>query len=393
MKKAKIRITLLLAAAVLFMALPLSCGDNSDSDDTSGTDETYFTVKFNTDGGTPLIPEIQVAKDKSMNDKFPQKPSKDGFEFQGWSDGSKWYAKDTVITNNVTLTAKWTAVLVEENKLDELYEFFDTYTDFQNPPEGFDARKDGDTYGTLTEKTYFSTTTGVNRKCMVYTPPNYDESETYPVLYLLHGIGGTHREWADGSSNGTTFFRSYLLEILSNLINSGDAKPMIAVMPNVRAMNPDSVPSNQQSPEAVAAFNNFINDLLNDLMPYIKANYNISDKREEQAIAGLSMGGMESINIGVRRPDKFGYIGAFSSAPGLPLTAAQMTLQGEYGDYMDNTFILICCGAQDGLASNSRNYNKQLRDNEVRTAYYEIPGNHDFRFWNNGLYWFAKSIF
>jgi enterochelin esterase-like enzyme len=249
-------------------------------------------------------------------------------------------------------------------------------------PSGFDWIKTGDTYGKLTEKTYPSTTTGANRKCYVYTPPGYDASVTYPVIYLLHGIGGTHTEWKDGGQPN---------EILNNLINAGEAKPMIAVMPNVRAMNPDSVPGNQFGEASVNAFHNFINDLKNDLMPFIEKEYKVSNERNGRAIAGLSMGGMESLHIGVRMPETFGYIGAFSAAPGLPLTDAQMTLPDAY---KDNTFIMICCALDDGLLSFSENYNKSLTDNGVKTTYYTLKtGGHSFTVWKNGLYNFAKRIF
>jgi len=253
-------------------------------------------------------------------------------------------------------------------------------TDSYAAPSGFDKKKTGDVYGTLTEKSYSSTTTGVTRKCYIYTPPGYDSNVTYPIMYLLHGIGGTHTEWLGGNPN----------EILSNLINADKAKPMIVVIPNVRAMNPDNVPSDIYGPANVNAFNNFINDLKNDLMPFINNNYPVSNERNKRAIAGLSMGGMESLNIGISMPETFGYIGAFSSAPGLPLTQAQMKLPDEY---KNDTFIMICCGLEDGLLSYSQNYNQSLTDNGIQTTYYTIHGGHDFGVWKNGLYNFARRIF
>jgi enterochelin esterase-like enzyme len=205
------------------------------------------------------------------------------------------------------------------SRLDEVFAIFDTFKDENyTPPAGFDAKNNVDDYGTITEKRYFSKTTGAERRCNVYTPPGYDMTKAYPVLYLLHGIGGTHNEWKNDGGKPN--------EIISNLINSGEAKPMIVVMPNVRAMNPDSVPSNQTSAEAVAAFHNFINDLRDDLMPFIQDNYSVSDDRNKLAIAGLSMGAMESLHIGCRMYETFGYVGAFSAAPSMPLTAAQMTI-------------------------------------------------------------------
>jgi len=253
-------------------------------------------------------------------------------------------------------------------------------------PTGFDKKKTGDTYGVLTAKEYYSNTTGGNRKCNVYTPPNYNPDVTYPVMYLLHGIGGNQNEWKSGNPN----------EILSNLINAGQAKPMIVVIPNIRAMPlPDSSsPGGDMSAENIAAFNNFINDLRDDLMPYIEGEYKVSNERNGRAISGLSMGGMESIYISVSMPETFGFIGAFSAAPTLEtlLQPAEVTFPDEY---KDNTFIMICCAKDDGIAiSSSRNYNKYFTDNGVPTTYYELEtGGHSFTVWKNGLYNFAKRIF
>jgi len=262
-------------------------------------------------------------------------------------------------------------------------------------PEGFDIMKDGVTYGKLTEVEYSSKTTGTMRKCFVYTPPNYNPDAIYPVMYLLHGIGGTHAEWLNGAPN----------EILSNLIAYGEAKPMIVVIPNVRAAKDDSIPAEIFTLTHTAAFDNFINDLRNDLMPFISANYKVSDKREECAIAGLSMGGRESLFIGVSMPETFGYIGAFSPAPGLlastnpndhmqhpgMLTVEGMTLPDEY---KNNTFMLICNGYDEAMFDYlAKSYMDAFKSNGVTPIYYTTDGGHDFRVWKNGLYHFAKSIF
>ncbi|MDR0272997.1 MAG: hypothetical protein LBI27_06740, partial [Clostridiales bacterium] len=140
----------------------------------------------------------------------------------------------------------------------ELIEYFAAMEDFE-PTEGFNQRHDDVEYGEYTEVEYFSNTTGNTRKCYVYTPPNYDSEITYPVLYLLHGIGGTHTEWNSGRPN----------VIISNLISTGEVPPFIAVVPNVRAMYDDNTPSEILGAENIAAFDNFINDLRDDLMPFI----------------------------------------------------------------------------------------------------------------------------
>ncbi len=246
-------------------------------------------------------------------------------------------------------------------------------------------------YGAITEVSYYSKTTGTERKCNIYTPPNYTPDKTYPVLYLLHGIGGTHREWLDGAPD----------EILGNLITAGEVPPMIAVLPNVRAMADDSVPSEVLSQQNIDAFDNFINDLQNDLMPYIKAHYPVSEKREETAIAGLSMGGREALYIGITMPETFGFIGAFSPAPGLMPYAAldypgqlnkeQMLLPDEY---KHNTLIFICNGNRDDIVNDLPfQYKEALVKNGMDVVYDIFDGEHDFTVWKEGLYYFVRCIF
>jgi enterochelin esterase-like enzyme len=253
-------------------------------------------------------------------------------------------------------------------------------------PTGFDKKNSGVASGTLTERSYYSTTTEATRKCNVYTPPGYDPDVTYPVMYLLHGIGGNHNEWKNDGGKPN--------EILSNLINAGKAKPMIVVMPNVRAKKDDNDYGGDMYGETnINAFNNFINDLRDNLMPFIEKEHKVSNERTERAIAGLSMGGLESLYIGISMPEKFGFIGAFSAAPSLEnlIAPAKMTLPDEY---KNKTFIMICCGLQDNIAlTPSRSYNQSLVNNGVKTAYYEMNGEHNFTVWKNGLYNFAKRIF
>jgi len=261
-------------------------------------------------------------------------------------------------------------------------------------PKDFDTKNNGVFYGELTELEYYSKTTGNTRKCYVYTPPGYNPAVNYPVLYLLHGIGGTHTEWLGGAPN----------EIISNLIAQGESKPMIAVIPNIRAAYNDSVPREVINPDSIAACDNFINDLRDDLIPFIKENYSVSDKREQCAIAGLSMGGREALFIGIKMPETFGYIGAFSPAPGLlpmhfpndrqhkgQLTEKEMTFPEEY---KNNIFILMCSGTEEEMFNHiAAAYKKAFDCNGVKYEYYITGGGHDFRTWKNGLYNFVKNIF
>jgi len=289
------------------------------------------------------------------------------------------------------------------------------------PPEGFDVKPDGVTdgvnYGKVTLRQYrsnsiisYSTgepTGSVTRNVNVYTPPGYDSGTAYPVLYLLHGIGGNENEWVN-SFNPSDNVYAKLNEILSNLIIAGKVKPLIAVIPNVRASNPDIAPTTtegQYSQENMRAFGNFINDLRNDLMPFIEngeAGYIILEGRENHAIAGLSMGGATTLNIilnEIEDPDvkekmyeKFGYVGAFS-APGEGFTSAAEAIPKEY---RDNTFLMLATGDVDGVIKVEfvRQFKEVITADGITPAYYEIPGgNHGFYVWNNALYYFTQCIF
>ncbi len=264
-------------------------------------------------------------------------------------------------------------------------------------PLGFDEATEASRQLTMQTVSYASETTGADRLCHVILPPNYSAEKTYPVLYLLHGIGGDHNEWLGGNP----------VEVIGNLIGSGEAKEMIVVVPNVRAMKEDAIPQEVFGPVNIAAFDNFINDLRDDLMPFIAANYSIKTEREATAIAGLSMGGRESLFIGFSMPETFGYIGAFSPAPGLlpiptPGPGPGPNFPGQFTEAEFKIpegapvpyFILMCTGEQDQIVFHvATHYEEVLNKNGVEHLYYTMPGGHDFTVWKNGLYHFAKAIF
>jgi len=256
------------------------------------------------------------------------------------------------------------------------------------PDENFDTRLEEVTYGKLTYTTYDSATTGRQRKCYVLLPVGYTQEKTYPVLYLLHGIGGDHGEWMGGKPD----------VVIGNLVAKGQAKDMIVVIPNVRARANDSAnPSDVYSMEHIAAFDNFSDGLRDDLMPFIAANYSIATGRENTAIAGLSMGGREALYIGLTMPETFGYVGAFCPAPGvLPydvegglFTAEEFTLPEGC-----ESLILINTGLNDGVVGAwPMTYSNTLTQNGVENIFYKTEGGHDFTVWKHGLYNFAKRIF
>lgn len=263
---------------------------------------------------------------------------------------------------------------------------FDVITDWQ-PPSGYASLKQDVQYGTLKEDSYYSNFTKTTRKCNILLPPNYSEEKEYPVLYLLHGIGGDHNEWVREGGQPR--------RIIGNLIAEGKAAEMIVVIPNVRARANDSATTDTMNPDNALAFDNFIYDLEGSLMPFIEEKYPVSTKREDTAIAGLSMGGRESLFIGFNRLERFAYIGAFSSAPGLLGSSGQMPAEDlavKDGNKMPR-LVLLCVGTEDWLISSSQEYHQALINNGVHHLWYTMPGGHDFSVWNNGLYNFAKRIF
>ena len=175
---------------------------------------------------------------------------------------------------------------------------------FQRAPEGFDKPREGIAHGKIETAEYDSTTVGNKRKTLVYLPPGYSNETKYPVLYLLHGIGGDEEEWHR---------HGHPEIILDNLIAEKKAVRMIVVLPNGRAQKNDRAVGNIMA--SAPAFATFEQDLLKDLIPFIEANYAAKTNREGRALAGLSMGGGQSLNFGLGNLDTFAWIGGFSSAP------------------------------------------------------------------------------
>lgn len=175
-------------------------------------------------------------------------------------------------------------------------------------------------------------------------------------MYLLHGIGGDEKEWLNG---GTPQI------ILDNLYAGGRIEPMIVVMPNGRAMKDDRATGNIFDAEKIKAFATFEKDLLNDLIPYIEKKYPVYTDRGHRAIAGLSMGGGQSLNFGLGNLNTFAWIGGFSSAPN---TKTPEELVPDVEEAKQKIKLLfISCGASDGLITFSRRTHDYLQKTMFRT--------------------------
>src|SRR5688572_12048166 len=249
-------------------------------------------------------------------------------------------------------------------------------------PKGFDSLRTDIPHGKIDSISYFSKTVDTIRRTLIYTPPGYSKKNKYPVLYLLHGIGGDEKEWLNGGNPQV---------ILDNLYAQGKIEPMIVVMPNGRAMKNDRATGNIMAPDKVQAFATFEKDLLNDLIPFIEKKYSVIADREHRAIAGLSMGGGQSLNFGLGNLDKFAWIGGFSSAPN---TKPPAELVPDVNAAREKIKLLfISCGASDGLISFSKRTHDYLKQNNVPHIYFIEPGVHDFKVWKNGLFMFSQLIF
>jgi enterochelin esterase family protein len=225
------------------------------------------------------------------------------------------------------------------------------------------------------------------RRMYVYTPPGYESSKAkYPVLYLLHGGGGDEDAW-------TTMGRANV--ILDNLIAQGKAQPMIVVMPlGYGTMEMISVGWGVWNRTDVRDknFSKFREALLTEVMPKVESEYRVTADRNLRAIAGLSMGGSESLLTGLNNLDEFAWIGAFSSGgipdefekdfPGLDAKANQQI-----------RLLWIACGTEDRLITGNRNLREWLKSKGVRHTDIETPGMHTWMVWRRNLAEFAPLLF
>ncbi|HSO85579.1 MAG TPA: alpha/beta hydrolase-fold protein [Draconibacterium sp.] len=247
---------------------------------------------------------------------------------------------------------------------------------------GFDVVRTDIPQGKIDTISYNSTTVGTTRKALIYTPPGYSADKKYPVLYLLHGIGGDKMEWLNGGHPEV---------ILDNLYAEKKVEPMIIVMPNGRAMKDDRATGNIFDREKVEAFATFEKDLLNDLIPFVEKNFPVIANRENRAIAGLSMGGGQSLNFGLGNLGKFAWVGGFSSAPN---TKSPEQLIPDPAKAKEQLKLLwLSCGDKDGLITFSKRTHDYLKTNNVPHIYYIEHGYHDFKVWKNGLYMFSQLLF
>jgi enterochelin esterase-like enzyme len=255
-------------------------------------------------------------------------------------------------------------------------------------------------HGAVSEVTYYSTALSRFRRMHVYTPPGYEAGkERYPVFYLLHGAGDSDASW-------TTVGRAGF--ILDNLIADGKARPMVVVMPaghtGPLSFGGPRPPSASQPPR-----DEFVADFTTDVMPYVERTYRVLKNRQSRAIAGLSMGGGQTLNIALPNLSQFAYVGVFSSGlfnafqPGRPAggaTGERTAWEEQNRAMLDNAeakkglrLLWLSTGKDDFLLGTTRNTVDLLKRHGFQPEYVESEGGHTWINWRNYLAEFAPRLF
>lgn len=262
---------------------------------------------------------------------------------------------------------------------------------FDNPPAGFRDKRENIAHGTMATVQYDSKTLSTRREMLVYTPPGYSPDRKYPVIYLLHGLNSGAGQWP---------YWVRADHVIDNLLADGKIEPAIMVFPNCNTNITVSNPKPDEQEERKGGFKGygklFENDLLNDIIPYIESHYSVYTDRKHRALAGLSMGGGQSLNIGLSHIGTFAYVGGFSSAPNT----------NEFGGLADTKLLpdlaaarkqlkvlWLGCGNKDGLIRVSQRVHQHLKEQGVPHVWHVDGNGHDDTEWANNLYLFVQHIF
>ncbi len=234
-------------------------------------------------------------------------------------------------------------------------------------------------HGTVRQHTYPSKSLGRLRELVVYTPPSYDKQADarFPTLYLQHGMGDNQATWV---AHGKAHW------ILDNLIAQGKARPMVVVMMDGHA----------SIAQGMAGFQNntatFERDLLEDVMPFVEANYRVKTEAADRAIAGLSMGGGQSLTIGLNHPDRFAWVAGFSSA--IPAREAIAGfLNDPTGANAKLRLLWIGIGKDDFLLKQNQGFIATLTEKDIRHEWHLTEGSHSWPVWRLYLADLAPKLF
>lgn len=238
-------------------------------------------------------------------------------------------------------------------------------------------------HGALAERYYWSETLGAMRRMHVWTPAGYEKSsEDLPVLYLVHGGGDTDNSWPGVGAAGL---------ILDNLMAEGKMEPMVVVMPNGTI--------EVSGGDMMAEVPLFAKDMVTSIIPFIEENYRVYADQEHRAMAGLSMGGMETLEVVLNNPEMFSYVWVLSSsfAPGNKdvYEYERVRLKKEADRYNKNFKVLVFTqgGPSDIAYNNCKETLKLFDEAGVKYEYNEVPGGHSWTAWRQNLYDLAPRLF
>jgi len=234
-------------------------------------------------------------------------------------------------------------------------------------------------HGTVHRHRYRSKSLGVTRGLYVYTPPGYETNRDakYPVLYLFHGYGDDESAW-------TVVGRANV--IVDNLLAQNKAKPLIIAMPY------GHTPSTPPEMRSIGRYEAFEKDLTADVIGYVEKNYRVRAGQKARAVAGLSMGGGQSLTVGLGNVDTFGWVGAFSSA--IPKDEKVEELLAEPKSMNDRLNLLwIGCGRKDFLFEANQKFFERLKDDGIGHVAHITEGAHEWRIWRLYLNDFVPLLF
>jgi enterochelin esterase-like enzyme len=247
-------------------------------------------------------------------------------------------------------------------------------------PEGFNVARESVPHGQVSIVEYDSKTLGLRRLLRIYTPPDYSADRRYPVLYLHHGLGNTSTEWTQ---------RARAPIIIDNLLADRKIQPFIIVFPSGNAT---AVPGDEkQGDRTQEAYGTpYHEDLLNEIIPFVESHYAVHADRNHRAIAGMSMGGGQTLNIGLTNLDRFAWIAAVAAAPNTRPPAELVPDPAALGQLK---LLWLSVGNHDNLMRVSRGLHDYLQEKGVSHIWRVDTNGHDTGEMSNSLYHVAQLLF
>lgn len=248
-----------------------------------------------------------------------------------------------------------------------------------NPPQPWDFQDVP--HGTVHQHTYLSRALGKARSVFVYTPPGYESGavKEYPLLVLQHGSGDRHDTWVQ---HGKAHW------ILDNLTAAGKARPMVVLMLDGHPLGQVGRGDDSRRAQSLRAFQR---ELFEDALPLVESHYRVARERDRRALAGLSMGGWQSLSTGLNHLERFAWIGSFSGA--VRVEEIQAALQDSEGTNARLRLLWIACGEKDFLLEDNQGLTASLTKHGVKHVWRLTPGDHSWPIWRQYLADFAPLLF